>query len=45
MSSDLVRILLLEKLVPATKPWLQGVIVEMVGRLRFVFSSRLPLQI
>jgi len=48
MSSDLVRILLLGKLVPTTKPWLQGVVVEMVGSerwLRFVFSSRLLLQI
>jgi len=32
MSSDLVCILILGKLVSATKPWLQGVVVEMVGR-------------
>ena len=32
MSSNLMHILLLEKLVPAAKPRLQGVVVEMVGR-------------
>jgi len=34
MISDLVRILLLGKLVPAAKPRLQGVVVEMVGRCK-----------
>jgi len=32
MSSNLVRILLLGKPVPAAKPQLQGVVVKMVGR-------------
>ena len=34
MFSDFVHILLLGKLVPVTKPWLQGVIVEMVERCK-----------
>jgi len=36
MSSDLVHILLLGKPVPAAKPQLQGVIVEMVGRCKLI---------
>jgi len=34
MISDLVHILLLGKPVPAAKPWLLGVVVEMVGRCK-----------
>ena len=39
MSSDLMCILLLEKPVPAAKPWLQEVLVKMVGRHKPIWGD------